>query len=166
MDKAHKAISEALILISALCGAGTIAEDEIKNLVHHTKEFVQEVKQPLASGIDPKQLEELKKQQQAFFNIANAPAFRNRLTPEQNTELNLVFGQLPWNFAQPKDYDRWLQSLIKAHQPANQHDATKHDASKHHTPQHGSKAQAATQHDTKKQDAKHDANPCKPDKGN
>jgi hypothetical protein len=35
-DKAHKAISEMLLLVSAVCEAGKIAKSEIQDLIAHS----------------------------------------------------------------------------------------------------------------------------------
>lgn len=120
MDKAHKAISELLILTSAICGAAKIAETEIQELIDHTKAFVEHVNKPqLASGMSPERWKQLQEQQRAFYDLATAPTFQDKLTPDQHKEIGNLIKSLPWD---PRPFTASIPVVVtypnkpKAHQ--------------------------------------------------
>ena len=96
--KFHKALLEVLMAVGALTGAVKITEHEVQDVIKQTQAMIAEVKKPeFANGMTEKQWKELQEQQRKFLDLSRSEAFRNKLTPLQQNEIDDLSQQLPWN---------------------------------------------------------------------
>ena len=96
--KFHKALLEVLMAVGALTGAVKITEHEVQDVIKQTQTMIAEVKKPeFANGMTEQQWKELQEQQRKFLDLSRSEAFRNKLTPLQQNEIDNLSQQLPWN---------------------------------------------------------------------